>query len=172
MSDDDEPSDIALVVALLQVGNPVRRKVLPNGDVLELWLQMFNLRITYTLARDVNVSWERAWAYKLERRLEVLKIFEEWSGEGEPPLWNKCEVTGRWREDGTVATEIYQSDEQAVRMVLFCPACRGQHIDRGEWATPQRLHRTHLCEHCGHLWRPHDMATIGVESVPSPEPPP
>ncbi len=43
---------------------------------------------------------------------------------------------------------------------LNCPACGEQHIDRGEWAT--RLHKTHLCEKCGHLWRPFAFATVGV----------
>ncbi len=37
-------------------------------------------------------------------------------------------------------------------------------MDRDEWAT--RRHRTHLCEHCGHLWTPHAFYTVGVEHTP------
>lgn len=53
------------------------------------------------------------------------------------------------------------------KMVLHCPACALQHIDRNEWATT-RIHRTHLCEGCGHLWRPSEEPTVGVEEEPSP----
>lgn len=48
-----------------------------------------------------------------------------------------------------------------VRMRLYCPACGAFHVDRGEWAT--REHRTHLCEACGHEWRPREYATVGVD---------
>jgi len=53
-----------------------------------------------------------------------------------------------------------------VRKLLYCPACQNQHIDKAEWATPAKAHRTHLCESCGHKWRPFDFYTIGVESLP------
>lgn len=43
---------------------------------------------------------------------------------------------------------------------LFCPACGGQHIDRGVWKT--KLHRTHRCEFCTHEWRPAPWYTVGV----------
>lgn len=48
-----------------------------------------------------------------------------------------------------------------LRMLLFCPRCRGQHVDLGLWAT--KLHRTHLCEHCGHEWTPAPVHTVGVD---------
>lgn len=48
-------------------------------------------------------------------------------------------------------------------LVLFCPKCNGQHIDRDEWAT--KPHKTHLCEFCGHLWRPKETHTVGVERL-------
>lgn len=44
-----------------------------------------------------------------------------------------------------------------------CPQCGGTHVDRDEWATNAKLHRSHLCEHCGHVWRPFEHYTIGVE---------
>jgi chromosome segregation ATPase len=44
-----------------------------------------------------------------------------------------------------------------------CPKCGGRHVDRGEWAT--KLHRSHLCEHCGHVWRPFEHYTAGVEQT-------
>ncbi len=49
-------------------------------------------------------------------------------------------------------------------IVLFCPSCSLQHIDRGEWATT-RVHSKHLCEECGYTWRPSFQATIGVEKL-------
>jgi predicted RNA-binding Zn-ribbon protein involved in translation (DUF1610 family) len=67
-------------------------------------------------------------------------------------------------------------------MVLHCPACGQQHIDapdpeppmiyamglcasgsRPFWGNPP--HRSHLCHGCGHIWRPADVPTTGVQAV-------
>lgn len=64
-------------------------------------------------------------------------------------------------------------------LILFCPACGLQHIDRPEvkahnpigegqgtsegWTNPP--HRSHLCHQCGNVWRPADVATNGVASI-------
>lgn len=45
-------------------------------------------------------------------------------------------------------------------LVILCPDCHRIHLDEGEWAT--RPHRTHLCLHCGHTWRPREHATVGI----------
>jgi hypothetical protein len=61
-----------------------------------------------------------------------------------------------------------------IDMVLHCPACGLQHIDEpspyaeaegfiGEWTNPP--HRSHLCHGCGHIWRPADVPTNGVQAV-------
>lgn len=46
-----------------------------------------------------------------------------------------------------------------VPMKLNCPECGMLHMDYGEWA--ERPHKTHLCLHCKHEWRPHDFPTVG-----------
>lgn len=78
-----------------------------------------------------------------------------------------------------------------IDMVLHCPACGLQHIDKDnsddlrieaaergfvhgsrdwedwiekrEWSNPP--HRSHLCSGCGHVWRPADVPTNGVAAV-------
>jgi predicted RNA-binding Zn-ribbon protein involved in translation (DUF1610 family) len=70
-----------------------------------------------------------------------------------------------------------------IPMILFCPACGNQHIDReeehnphcavhlvtplpctcGRWTNPP--HRSHLCAGCGHIWRPSDVRTAGVAEI-------
>lgn len=50
-----------------------------------------------------------------------------------------------------------------LKLVLFCPACRAQHIDRGPWET--REHLTHLCESCHHLWVASEVCSVGVEAL-------
>lgn len=79
---------------------------------------------------------------------------------------------------------------EPLKMVLFCPQCGVQHIDKpkpcdmgagceevgkcyaahqGEpercpkWDNPP--HRSHLCLGCGHIWRPADVPTQGVEHI-------
>ena len=52
-------------------------------------------------------------------------------------------------------------------MVLHCPKCGRQHIDRPEpsagWTNPP--HKSHLCHGCGCVWRPADVPTSGVEAT-------
>jgi len=54
-----------------------------------------------------------------------------------------------------------------IAMVLHCPQCHKQHIDSptATWKNPP--HRSHLCAHCGCVWRPADVPTTGVEAVTS-----
>jgi hypothetical protein len=68
-----------------------------------------------------------------------------------------------------------RADQPApINMVLHCPRCGTQHVDRAEgeirggelcldWANPP--HRSHLCAKCGCIWRPADVATNGVTAV-------
>ncbi len=55
----------------------------------------------------------------------------------------------------------------ALPMVLHCPVCHKQHIDKPNeargWTNPP--HRSHECQHCGTVWRPADVATTGVEGL-------
>lgn len=67
-----------------------------------------------------------------------------------------------------------QADSQPapIDMVLHCPACGLQHVDAPDawrpgsdplWDNPP--HRSHLCHGCGHIWRPADVPTNGMEAV-------
>jgi predicted RNA-binding Zn-ribbon protein involved in translation (DUF1610 family) len=49
-------------------------------------------------------------------------------------------------------------------MLLWCPACGKRHIDVGEFATEP--HHTHACQHCGMVWRPTVLPTVGVQFLP------
>ena len=59
----------------------------------------------------------------------------------------------------TIAAEL-----APVPMILHCPACGRQHIDAAEpdtgWENPP--HKSHLCAFCSFIWRPADIATVGV----------
>lgn len=54
--------------------------------------------------------------------------------------------------------------ETPVPLRLECPACGELHIDEGEFAT--KPHHTHACQHCGSVWRPAVVATVGVRFLP------
>ncbi len=65
----------------------------------------------------------------------------------------------------TVA-KLVEYSEEPVDVVLYCPACKTQHIDGYEsasWKNPP--HKTHLCHFCGELWTPSRRATNGVRAV-------
>lgn len=51
-----------------------------------------------------------------------------------------------------------------VPLIINCPSCGERHIDVGEFAT--RLHHTHACQHCGLVWRPALVPTVGVQFLP------
>jgi len=64
---------------------------------------------------------------------------------------------------------------EPIDMVLHCPKCGMQHIDRRDeplsadwddaeaWTNPP--HRSHLCHGCRHIWRPADVPTNGVKAI-------
>lgn len=53
----------------------------------------------------------------------------------------------------------------SLNMILHCPKCGQQHVDAVEpnWDNPP--HKTHLCAHCKHLWRPANVPTYGVKEL-------
>lgn len=51
-----------------------------------------------------------------------------------------------------------------IHMRLECPCCGELHIDEGEFVT--KLHHTHACQHCGNVWRPALVPTLGVRFLP------
>ncbi|KVQ87305.1 hypothetical protein WK09_19900 [Burkholderia ubonensis] len=75
------------------------------------------------------------------------------------------------------ASPVEQPAAAPIPMLLFCPRCGTQHIDAPEtkpddqddrvpvttWANPP--HRSHLCHACGIIWRPADVATVGVAAI-------
>lgn len=56
------------------------------------------------------------------------------------------------------------ADQAPIPMLLWCPACGRRHVDVGEFAT--RSHHAHACQHCGMVWRPAVVATVGVQFLP------
>jgi hypothetical protein len=61
----------------------------------------------------------------------------------------------------------YPSIPFTFPIILVCPVCDTQHIDKPDastgWTNPP--HRSHLCGACGAVWRPSDFPTVGVESI-------
>lgn len=57
--------------------------------------------------------------------------------------------------------------EKPIDMVLHCPNCKMQHIDKPEpergWENPP--HKSHLCHGCGFIFRPADIETNGVAAT-------
>jgi predicted RNA-binding Zn-ribbon protein involved in translation (DUF1610 family) len=70
------------------------------------------------------------------------------------------------KKDGVKRIIGIQTEPPAVPMLLTCPMprCGRRHIDRGIFA--KKLHHTHACQFCGHVWRPAIIATVGVQFLP------
>lgn len=54
--------------------------------------------------------------------------------------------------------------ERPLPMLLTCPMCSQRHIDDPPFDT--KPHHTHACQHCGMVWRPAKVCTIGVRFLP------
>jgi hypothetical protein len=83
-------------------------------------------------------------------------------------LWEDCRRALEKLVDARdqLLTELEQLREHAVPvpMLLWCPGCGQRHIDEGDFAA--KRHHTHACQHCGHVWRPAVVATVGVRYLP------
>lgn len=64
-------------------------------------------------------------------------------------------------EKGAFNSRLVLRLDPPIPKVLPCPNCGHHHVDKGYWATT-RIHRSHLCEHCGHVWKPFEFATVGI----------
>jgi len=60
--------------------------------------------------------------------------------------------------------EIRVADTNPIPIRLRCPECHELHIDKGKWETIP--HHTHACQHCGNIWRPAVVYTVGVQFLP------
>lgn len=73
--------------------------------------------------------------------------------------------------DSKAATVAQPSTAAPIDMLLFCPRCHLQHVDEAEpesgWTNPP--HATHACKGCGLNWRPSNVPTNGVGSLPAAE---
>jgi hypothetical protein len=99
---------------------------------------------------------------------------------GHVPRQYDCELIQRLADALSALPKGKEGRDEPVKMILFCPACGEQHIDAPEgtgtfdgpdnnireimiWTNPP--HRSHLCNACGHIWRPADVPTEGVASI-------
>lgn len=64
----------------------------------------------------------------------------------------------------TAIAESRKESPVPIPMLLWCPECGHRHIDVGEFET--KVHHTHACQNCGHVWRPAIGATTGVKFLP------
>ncbi len=85
--------------------------------------------------------------------------------------WESDRIAMRSRDETDViqgmieaVTDMDRRERLPVPMILTCPSCNGRHIDEGEFAT--KVHHTHACQHCGMVWRPAIVATVGVRFLP------
>lgn len=59
---------------------------------------------------------------------------------------------------------ISKAEPKPIPLLLYCPECKGRHVDKGKFAT--HPHHTHSCQHCGLTWRPAVVPTVGVQFLP------
>lgn len=91
-----------------------------------------------------------------EQKLTAYFAEEVYPAEGTHPIAERAKVY--------LAAEVDILLAAPTPMLLWCPSCGERHIDVGEFAT--KVHHTHACQHCGMVWRPAIVATVGVQWLP------
>lgn len=64
---------------------------------------------------------------------------------------------------GGFLAPLFVTVQTPIPMIIFCPDCQFQHVDKGLWKV--RPHRKHLCASCRCEFVPCDLATVGVENI-------
>jgi len=88
---------------------------------------------------------------------ELISLAEDLENEAATTVVSRAYAAGCLRR-------IAQTLSAPVPMIIHCPMCAGRHIDMGEFET--KPHSTHACQHCGFVWRPALVATVGVQFLP------
>jgi hypothetical protein len=112
-----------------------------------------------------------------------------WAGAGPiAPLIERHGIKVGSKLYAAPAAALTSAPAEPIDMVLHCPKCGLQHVDASDatecawpqcscadqvdrgciaqdvsWTNPP--HRSHLCHGCGHIWRPADVPTNGVQAV-------
>lgn len=102
-----------------------------------------------------------------QRAVDSLRVFtQSHAAAGVQRLTKiQCEtlLEGIWTSDLKIGNIICQL-QASIPMRLPCPDCGELHVDEGEFAT--KPHHTHACQHCGMVWRPALVDTVGVMFLP------
>jgi len=97
----------------------------------------------------------------------IAGVVEEHDADAADALMKQVDEFG---PDITAYQDLVEAAEPAspepIPMLLRCPAqdCGSIHLDEDEWAV--RPHKTHQCQICGEEWRPANVPTVGVVSLP------
>jgi predicted RNA-binding Zn-ribbon protein involved in translation (DUF1610 family) len=92
----------------------------------------------------------------MSKLIEDLTELSAWSV-ADDPVWTYERVA-------KIARSAIDALTRPVPMRLTCPECGELHVDEGEFAT--KPHHTHACQHCGAVWRPAIIETVGVRFLP------
>ena len=82
----------------------------------------------------------------------------------------RCETVGDrllnrlYAQVVVLMTRARFAELEPIAMRLHCPDCGELHVDEGAFAT--KPHHTHACQHCGAVWRPAVVHTVGVRFLP------
>lgn len=148
---------------LRALGEKIETRIAEPGEMLKL-LRDKLVEEVQELIEAIDAGAEDQIIEELADVREVINGFSGPHLKTKSGSWLGNEAASRqqkkWEEKGSFRNIVMKLDEP-VPHVIHCPKCGGQHIDRGIWATI-RVHRTHLCEHCGETFRPFSYASVGV----------
>lgn len=82
-----------------------------------------------------------------------------------PEEWRYITLGGSPKARGSDSEARNPNEAVApIPMRIPCPSCHQLHIDKGRFETEP--HETHACQHCGMVWKPARVPTVGVQFLP------
>ncbi len=126
----------------------------------KLWLTVEGLtnRLAAT-SHDVRANFDRANA--VEKKIEDLLV----AAHGfDARLEEKTKLLDDQIGVNNALVEEVKRLQAPIPMIMFCPKCGGRHVDVGAFA--ERPHHSHACQHCGVVWAPAVVPTVGVAFLP------
>lgn len=150
------------------------------------------------MAQNTNIEWTARDQLRQmiceDENFDYTKIFEEveYNGETYADISNEGAdaLANHFMDFYEILHESHSDLLKPIDMILLCPKCGFQHIDRAEevcrepapcrrprhhtglcspfpetaaWTNPP--HKSHLCHNCGVIWRPADVTTNGVAAI-------
>ncbi len=164
-----QPGDRAERLWLLRFDDPDQREQVFD-DEAEARAAYTKYSPTWNCYLLASVEAKSKPAGEVERLRAELEAIRDWEPDPDIDVDPYQQIAGHARRAArnALTTPSAVGEPEPIPMLLYCPKCGAQHVDEPDERTPgwtNPPHCSHLCHRCGCIWRPADVATVGVATI-------